>query len=296
VLQVYLRHCLRPTPYECTCIRVRDSGQRARYIAVGTATGSLYVWDVRARASRNSEVVTQFLSSSDQHGISSGVLPSCDLTVPCTRRDDGLVQAWDPWRPLLDLFGLYIHGLVSRSSPSFQAEASYSRESVITTSLQVLFACIQTLRFERQSFRGTLFDTGRTVLRCDEYKSKQASSRRSHRGSNGSAEDNALVIPAAGFDGLHCRRATGKYRDRRLRPEEREHLNHRFGLTCLDLRLRAELLAYAQMLAKKTYTVVSTIAGNARAALLVVVRLAIPLLRKTAHFRLVNSRHRPLHA
>src|SRR5690606_9054473 len=72
-------------------------GQRARFMAVGTATGVVYIFDIRAAASRNPELINSIppirVIYTDSPQISSLALTSLYVVHG---GNDGLVQAWDP--------------------------------------------------------------------------------------------------------------------------------------------------------------------------------------------------------
>jgi len=69
------------------------------------------VWDVRHRLRETPKVVNSVsplrVISTESPQVSCLAVTSLFLVHG---GNDGLVQAWDRWRPLLDLFGLYIHG------------------------------------------------------------------------------------------------------------------------------------------------------------------------------------------
>ncbi|KAF1989125.1 hypothetical protein K402DRAFT_372683 [Aulographum hederae CBS 113979] len=72
-------------------------GQRARFVAAGTSTGSVFLWDVRAPTSQSADVINTVPAIRVIH-TDSPKITCLGLTALYVVHggEDGLVQAWDP--------------------------------------------------------------------------------------------------------------------------------------------------------------------------------------------------------
>lgn len=230
-------------------------GQRGRFIAVGTSTGAVIVWNVRDPVSNN-KTINNFISpvrfiQTDSPEISCLALSALYLVHG---GNDGLVQAWDP--------------LASNSEPIRTLNSRFSsraRRRLIHA--QALPGGIGTNLFAAGA---VYLDPDPTVLRgvvslgahlrywsysslaADQYKSKKRRIRRSGCTGNHRADH---------FSGTG-RGALGSYianekldleQDKKDKRKERERLAGRFGLNLLGPGAsEEEILAYATLLSEES--------------------------------------------
>jgi hypothetical protein len=234
-------------------------GQRARFMAVGTATGAVYVFDIRAAASRNPELINSIspirVIYTDSPQISSLALTSLYLVHG---GNDGLVQAWDPLASSVQP----IRTLNSRFSSRARRRLIQAESSVNGVGDNYYATGAICLDPDPTVLRG-MVSLG-THLRywsysssaADQYKSNKRNLRRSQRGSNSSPEDQRFS--STGRGALKEYIATEKMeleRQKVARQKEQEHLSGRFGIDLLGPGAsEEELLAYAQMLSEESYT------------------------------------------
>jgi hypothetical protein len=232
-------------------------GQRARYIAVGTATGKVYVWDMRAPTSRNSDVINSVsplrVISTESPQVSCLALTSLFLVHG---GNDGLVQAWDPLasstRP--------IRTLHSRFSSRARRRLVQAEASILGVGNNYFAAGAICLDPDPTVLRG-IVSLGTHVRywsysssAADEYKSNKRRLRRSHRGSNGSDGQRFSHTGRGALMDYITDEQQEIQRQKIEDQKEREHLRHRFGTDLLGPgATEAELLAYAQMLSEEIY-------------------------------------------
>lgn len=233
-------------------------GQRARFLAVGTATGTVFVWDVRAPTSRNAEIINSVsplrVIHTDSPKISCLALTSLYLVHG---GNDGLVQAWDP--------------LASTTRPIRTLNSRFSSRA--RRRLIQAEASIQGVGNNYYAAGAICLDPDPTVLRgmvslgthlrywhysssaADQYKSSKRRLRRSQRGSNTSPEGQRYTNSGRGALWDHIEDEVKELERQRIAEEkEWRHLSGRFGIDLLGPdATEEELIAYAQMLSEESY-------------------------------------------
>ena len=228
-------------------------GQRARLLAVGTKTGSVFLWDMRASLPRSSEhnstvdPVRTIYTESPQ--ISCVALTSLYLVHG---GNDGLVQAWDP----LGSSVAPIRTLNSRFSSRARRRLLQAQASPQGVGINLFAAGALCLDPDATVLRG-MVSLG-THLRywhygsfaADQYKSAKRKLRRSERGSNNGGER----FSGATRSNLKDYIANERYeldRDREHRKKEAQRFAARFGSEMMEGN-EEEMLAYAAMLSQET--------------------------------------------
>ena len=241
----------------------RIPGQRARLFALGTAAGTVVVWDVRAEiptsSSLNNSVTPVRIIHTDSPEISCLALSSLYLVHGGT---EGLVQAWDPLASTL----APIRTLSSRSTLNTRRRAVIAESS--DHNLQNQFTVYH-------AAKAICLDPDPTVLRgvvaigahlrywsyssetaADELnKSQKRRMRRSGRGLNATSSDN---FPAARRVGLKSFVERERHRrdldEKEAEADERERtrISKRFGVDLLGYEAsEEEMVAYATLLSKE---------------------------------------------
>ncbi|KAF1945212.1 hypothetical protein EJ02DRAFT_509669 [Clathrospora elynae] len=226
-------------------------GQRARFVAAGTKSGVVLLWDIRSPVSRSSEYTNNIepvrIIYTESPEISCLALTSLHLVVG---GNDGLVQAWDP--------------LASTMSPIrtlHSRHASRARRRLVQTQ-----ASVQGVGINMFAAGAVFLDSDPTVLRgavslgaqlrywsfsssaADQYKSSKRRLRRAERASNNTGERFA----GTGRANLKDYIANEQFelqRDKQERRKQNERLAGRFGTELLS---EDEALAYAAMLSQET--------------------------------------------
>ncbi|KAJ5584817.1 uncharacterized protein N7459_004617 [Penicillium hispanicum] len=234
-------------------------GQRARYLAVGTASGIVFVWDIRALSAQNAEVINSIpplrLIQTESPQVSCVALTSLYLVHG---GNDGLVQAWDPLasstRPIRTINSRFSSRARRRL---VQAEASmlgvgnnYFATGAIcldpdSTTLRGIVSLGTHLRYWSYSSSG-----------ADQYKTSKRRLRRSLRGSNAAGEGQRFTTSGRGAiqDFIEDERIEIE-RQRIADEKERAHLSARFGVDLLGPDIDEEqLLAYAQLLSQEAHS------------------------------------------
>jgi len=234
-------------------------GQRARLVAAGTSTGSIFIWDLRAPTSRSAEltnIVTPLRTIyTDSPQISCVALTALHLVHG---GNDGLVQAWDPLASTTQP----VRTLNSRFSSRARRRLVQAQASPQGVGINLFAAGAVVLDPDPTCLRG-MVSLG-THLRywsysssaADAYKgSKRRGGRRSERGSNNAAAS------AGGFAAADATRAGNlkKFiqherdeleREKEQRRKEEERLRGRFGMGLFE-GSEEEMLAYAAMLSQE---------------------------------------------
>ncbi|PGH17427.1 hypothetical protein AJ80_04797 [Polytolypa hystricis UAMH7299] len=234
-------------------------GQRARYMAVGTSNGVVFVWDIRAATSQtagiSNKVAPIYIIPTDSPQISCLALTSLYLVHG---GNDGLVQAWDP--------------LASTTQPVRTLNSRFSNRA--RRRLVQAEATAQGVGHNFFAAGAICLDPDPTVLRgvvslgsqlrywaysssaADQYKSHKRKLRYSPRGSNSSLEGQRFSTTGRGA--LKDYIASEKFeleRQKRADEKERELLSGRFGTDLLGPGASEEdMLAYAVMLSEEAYT------------------------------------------
>lgn len=248
---------LSPMPHAKRPASVSEiPGQRARHLAVGTGTGLIYVWDIRATPSLAAEIVNSVRPLRVIRTESPKVLCLAVSSLYLVHGgDDNLVQAWD----VLASTTQPIRTLHSRSSRArrrlVQAEASLV--GIGTNNFVPSAICL---------------DPDPTVLRgvvvlgthirywsysssgADEYKRNKRRLRRSPRDSNGHEGQRS------NYTGRETLRDFIEDEHREMKRQEIEDqkmdewLRSRFGVDLFGPdATEEELIAYAQMLSEEAY-------------------------------------------
>ncbi|CAG8903283.1 unnamed protein product [Penicillium egyptiacum] len=231
-------------------------GQRARYLAVGTRTGMVFVWNIRAPAAKSAGFVNSISSlrtiQTDSPQVSSVAITSLYLVHG---GNDGLVQAWDP--------------LASSTKPIRTINSRFSARA--RRRLVQAEASILGVGNNYYATGAICLDTDPTVLRgmvslgthlrywsyssseADQYKSSKRRLRHLMRGNNGAAEGQRFNNSGRGAieDFIEDERIDME-RQRIADEKERAHLSARFGIDLLGPDIDEEqLLAYAQLLSEE---------------------------------------------
>lgn len=234
-------------------------GQRSRFMAVGTTTGIVIMWDIRASFPPALDVVNSLspirIIYTDSPQISCLAMTSLYVVHG---GNDGLVQAWDP----LASTSSPIRTLNSRFSSRARRRLVQAQASTRGVGNNYYAAGAITLDKDPTMLRG-MVSLG-THLRywsysssaADRYKSsKRRLKRRSQRGSNTSPSEQRFTHTSRGI--LKDYIANEKLeleRDKVERRKQNERLNGRFGLGLLGPGAsEEEMLAYATMLSEEAY-------------------------------------------
>lgn len=236
-------------------------GSRARYLAIGTATGVVVVWDMRAPLSSAVEVINMVQPVKIVHTrspkISSLALTSLYLVHG---GNDGLVQAWDilgstsePIRVLNSSMSMRARRRIAQAEASIQGVGhNYYAAGAIAldsdpTVLRGMVSLGTHLRY--WSYSSTS---------ADAYKSRKRGQlrRRSERGSNSAANEQKYSHTGRGILRDYIANEQQELqRDKLLRRKNDERMSGRFGVDLLGQGAsEAEILAYATMLSEEAYT------------------------------------------
>lgn len=233
-------------------------GHRARFFGVGTTSGIVLIWDVRAPSSAKVDVVDTVLpvrviyTRSPQ--ISSLAMTSLYVVHG---GNDGLVQAWDPLASTSDP----IRTLNSRFSDRARRRMAQAEASVQGVGINYFAAGAIALDPDPSMLRG-MVSLG-THLRywsysasaADAYKSKKRNQlrRRSDRGSNAAVEKYHHTGRGVLRDYIADERHELE-REKTVKRKENERLENRFGTTLLgEGASEEEMLAYALMVSEESY-------------------------------------------
>ncbi|KAK2875037.1 hypothetical protein FQN49_001835 [Arthroderma sp. PD_2] len=234
-------------------------GQRARYMAIGTSLGSIFVWDIRAAVSQNAQAVNNIdpirIIHTDSPQISSLALTALYLVHG---GNDGLVQAWDhlassrqPIRTLNSRFSSRARRRLIQAGTSNQdvGHNFFAAGAICLdqdpTRLRGIVALGTQLRYWAYSSSA-----------ADQYKSNKRRIRYSQRGSNSSPETQRFNNSGRGalMDYIMNEKAEIE-RQRVAKEKEHAHLSGRFGTDLLGTDASEEdLLAYACLLSEESYT------------------------------------------
>jgi len=230
-------------------------GQRARFIAAGTRTGIVLLWDIRAPVSRSAEFPNKVdpvqIIYTESPEISCLALTALHIVVG---GNDGLVQAWDP----LASNTKPVRTLNSRFSTRARRRLVQAQASVQGVGINMFAAGAIALDPDPTVLRGVV-SLGNQIRywsysssAADQYKSNKRRLRRSERGSNNAGER------FAGTTRVNLK----NYIDHEkfeLEREKQERLKHadrmagRFGVDLLGSE--EEALAYATMLSQEALQV-----------------------------------------
>ncbi|KAI9930603.1 hypothetical protein MW887_011357 [Aspergillus wentii] len=237
---------------------VEIPGQRARYMAIGTATGMVFVWDIRSPTARTSEITSTVsplrIIHTDSPQVSCVALTSLYLIHG---GNDGLVQAWDPLASSTGPIRTLNSRFSSRARRLVQAEASiqgvgnnYFATGAICldpdpTVLRGMVALGTHLRYWAYSSSA-----------ADQYKTSKRRWRRNQKGNNHSHEGQQRYNNSgrgALVDHIEDEKVEME-RQRVADEKERAHLSNRFGVDLLGPDVSEDqLLAYAQLLSEESF-------------------------------------------
>ena len=233
-------------------------GQRARYMAIGTAAGTVFVWNIRSPTAQNSEVVNTVsplrVIFTESPQVTSLALTSLYLVHG---GNDGLVQAWDP---LASTTGP-IRTINSRFSSRARRRLVQAEASLLGVGNNYFAAGAICLDPDPTVLRG-MVALG-THLRywaysssaADQYKSGKRRLRRGQRGSNSSAEGHRFNSSGRGAIQGHIEEEVVEMERQEIADrKERAHLSSRFGVDLLGPDVSEEqVIAYAQLLSEESY-------------------------------------------
>lgn len=234
-------------------------GQRARYLAVGTATGGVFVWDIRASPAHSADVINSIAPlrfiQTESPQVSCVALTSLYLVHG---GNDGLVQAWDPLasstRPIRTINSRFSsrarRRLVQAEASMLGVGSNYFATGAICldpdpTILRGMVSLGTHLRYWSYSSSA-----------ADQYKCSKRRLRRSLRGSNGAADGQRFTTSGRGAirDFIEDEHVELKRREAEI-AKERAHLSTRFGVDLLGPEIDEEqLLLYAQLLSEEAYS------------------------------------------
>ncbi|KAL1953643.1 hypothetical protein VTO42DRAFT_2392 [Malbranchea cinnamomea] len=235
-------------------------GQRARFLAVGTSNGVVYVWNMRAAVSQNAAVGNKIdplrIIDTDSPEISSLAMTSLYLVHG---GNDGLVQAWDPLasstqpiRTLNSRFSARARRHLAQAQAAGQGVGNnYFAAGAICldpdpTQLRGIVALGTHLRYWAFSSSAV-----------EQYKSHKRKLRYTQRGSNSASPESQRYVNS-GRGEIHdfiLNEQRELEREQAAREKERERLRGRFGVDLLGPDASDEdMLRYAMMLSEEAYT------------------------------------------
>lgn len=226
-------------------------GQRARFVAAGTKTGVVLVWDIRAPVSRSSEYANNIepirIIHSESPEISCLAMSALHLIVG---GNDGVVQAWDPLASSMSP----IRTLHSRKKSRARTQIAQAQASAQGIGINMFAAGAICLDPDPTVLRGAvslgnvLHFWSYSSSAANQYKSSKRRLRRAERGSNNAGERFA----GTGRVNLKNYIANEAYeleRDKIERQKQAERLAGRFGTELLG---EEEALAYAALLSQES--------------------------------------------
>ncbi|KAI5201575.1 hypothetical protein E4T39_05104 [Aureobasidium subglaciale] len=229
-------------------------GQRARFIAVGTITGSVLVWDARASLPTLSDAVNVLepvrIIHTESPQISCIALSSLYLVHG---GNDGLVQAWDVLASSMDP----IRKLNSRFASKARRRLIQAQASAQGVGINLFAAGAICLDPDPTVLRG-MVSIGTHLLywsfsssAADQYRSHKRRLRRADRGTN-VANDRFANAGRGNIHGFIANEQLELERESAQEARQAEHLAGRFGTELLgDDASEEEILAYARMLSEE---------------------------------------------
>ena len=235
-------------------------GQRARFMAVGTASGVVLLWNMRAAPSKEIDSINLVapirMIYTESPQISCLGLTSLYLVHG---GNDGLVQAWDPLASSTEPVRTLNSRFSSRARRRLiQAEASvqgvgnnyYAAGAIVLdpdpTQLRGMVSLGTHLRYWSYSSNA-----------ADQYKGgKRKLRRRSERGSNAATNEQRFTHTGRGvLKDYIANEKEELQREKVARRKEYERISGRFGTDLLGPGAsEEEMLAYATMLSEESYT------------------------------------------
>jgi hypothetical protein len=229
-------------------------GQRARFLAAGTKTGVVYIWDCRAASSKAVDIINTIepvrIICTDSPEISCLAMTAVQLVHG---GNDGLVQAWDT----LASGSEPIRTLNSRFSSKARRRLVQAQNTAQGVGINMFAAGAICLDPDPTVLRGMvslgthLRYWSYSSLTADQYKGTKRRLRRSERGSNNHAGERfSGTVRNAGLKAYIINERLELERETARRRRESERLAGRFGLDLLQSE--EEALAYAAMLSQES--------------------------------------------
>ena len=229
-------------------------GQRARLLAVGTKTGTILIWNMRAPIASNTTLENYIkplrIIHTESPQISCIALSALYLVHG---GNDGLVQAWDPLASSTDPLRTLNSRFSSRARRRLvQAEASAAGIGINLFAAGAI--CLDpdpTVLRGMVSLGSHLRYWGYSSQAADQFKGNKRRSRRSQRGSNQGGDRFPGTARGALKDYIVNEKLELEHEKRTKRKEE-ERLSGRYGVDLLGPgATEDELLAYATMLSEE---------------------------------------------
>ena len=243
---------------------LRAPGQRARFIAVGSGSGSIFLWDIRAPPSSNTKVVNTIKTfrviHTDSPEISSLALSSLYLVHGGS---EGLVQAWDPLASTLEP----VRTISSRTTLNARRRAVIAAQNnpivqvqMANTSYAASAICLDP---DPNILRGVVaigshlrYWSYSSADATDELsKSQKRRMNRALRGLNSSSSDAYIGTRRVSMKGVVGQQMADRNIDlKEQQAEEKEERRRagRYGLNLLgDDASEEEMLAYAKLLSQE---------------------------------------------
>ncbi|EFX02703.1 f-box and wd domain containing protein [Grosmannia clavigera kw1407] len=226
-------------------------GRRARWIAIGTKTGAVFVWNMRETSSLSSSEAAAAVPSvrplrviqTESPEVSSLAVSSLFLVHGGS---DGLVQAWDPLASTVEP----IRTLNSRSQGRVPRHLAHTRPEFSRASFSVVRAIF--LDPDPTALRGVL--AVGTLLRYWSYSSNSfGSSRKRLRRVRHATADGQLVSRRLGVreNGYIAAETAELRREQEDDSRHRSWMCNRFGVGLADLT-EEEAVRYAEIMSQET--------------------------------------------
>ena len=239
------------------CPDINDiPGHRARYLAVGTSSGTIVLWNIRTSLAKNAEVMNVLpplrVIHTDSPQISSLALSALYLVHG---GNDGLVQAWDPLASNIQPIRTLNSRFSSRARRRLvQAAGSPQGVGVNLFAAGAIFLDPDPTKLRGAVALGTHMRFWHySSVDTEQYSSRKRRLRRSPRGSN----QNSDRFSGTGRSALKDYIANEKQElefDKKLKRQEDNRLAGRFGVGLFGHEEREEdVLAYARMLSEETF-------------------------------------------
>ncbi|KAK0120561.1 hypothetical protein ONS96_010765 [Cadophora gregata f. sp. sojae] len=229
-------------------------GHRARFLAVGTKTGSVILWNMRGPQSTNPSIVNEL------HPLRTIYTDSPEISCLAVSAlylvhggNDGLVQTWDPLASTLQP----IRTLNSRFSSRARRRLVQAQASIFGVGINLYAAGAIAIDPDPTVLRG-MVSLG-THLRywsysssaADQYQSKKRRVRRGERGSNGASDRFTNTGRGALMDYIATEQDELK-KEKLRRSREDARLQNRFGVGLGGLS-EEEAIRYAEMVSAEAF-------------------------------------------
>jgi hypothetical protein len=226
-------------------------GRRGRFVAAGTSTGVVLLWDMRAPVSRSAEYPNDIepirIVYTESPEITCIALTALYLVVG---GNDGLVQAWDPLASEMKP----VKTLNSRYASRARRRLVQATQSAAGVGINMFAAGAVVLDPDPTVLRGAV-SLGNQVRfwsysssAADQYKSSKRRLRRAERGSN-NANDRFAGTARGNLKDYIANEKNELEREKQERHQQSERLAGRFGIDLLGSE--EEALAYATMLSQE---------------------------------------------